>query len=76
MIYNLSNYLFGNIIFSRLNTFMKLQNENTNIKEYIFIYAGQDFTEASVNSPNYRMLLKKYVFNKNNLLLNDRYIYK
>ena len=76
MTYNLSNNFVGNVIFSRLSTFMQLQNENTNIKEYIFIYAGQDFAEASKKSNNYRMLLQKYAFYKNNLIFNDGYTYK
>ena len=72
--YNLSKHFVRNIIFSRLSTFMQLNYQNPNRKEYLFIFAGQDLVEAG--SSNYRMLIHKYAFNKNNLVLGDGYTYK
>jgi hypothetical protein len=53
---------------------MQLNYQNPNRKEYLFIFAGQDLVEAG--SSNYRMLIHKYAFNKNNLVLDDGYTYK
>ena len=68
-----TNFL-GNEIYSTHSTFMELKNENENIKEYIYIFAGQD--ENDVGTSNYRMLLHKYAFNNNKFLLDDAYTYK
>jgi len=62
----------GHKIYSISSTIMELKNGDTNLKEYIYIFAGQDEGDIASGS-NFRYLLQKYSFNKNIISLNDGY---
>ena len=63
----------GHKIFSTSSTIMELKNGDTSLKEYIYIFSGQDEGDIANGGSNFRYLLQKYSFNKNVISLNDGY---
>ena len=62
----------GHKIFSTSSTIMELKDGDTNLKEYLYIFSGQDAGDIASGS-NFRYLLQKYSFNKNVISFNDGY---
>lgn len=63
----------GHKIFSTSSTIMELKNGETSLKEYLYIFAGQDEGDIAGGGSNFRHLLQKYSFSKNVIRLNDGY---
>ena len=63
----------GHQIFSTISTIMELKKGETNLKEYLYIFSGRDENDLKNGGSNFRYLLQRYSFNKNNISLNDGY---